>query len=58
MRIYLPQTTFPVPLIYVGDRKISLLPNGALSDISPTILALMDLPQPTEMTGQSLVKTH
>jgi len=29
-----------------------------LSDISPTILTLMDLPQPIEMTGQSLVKTH
>ena len=51
-------TIFPVPLIYVGDRKISLLPSGALSDISPTILTLMDLPQPIEMTGQSLVKTH
>ena len=57
-QVHTQHTIFPVPLIYVGDRKISLLPSGALSDISPTILALMDLPQPAEMTGQSLVKTH
>ena len=51
-------TTLPVPLIYVGKRKIDLLQNGALSDIAPTILTLMDLPQPKEMTGQSLVINH
>jgi 2,3-bisphosphoglycerate-independent phosphoglycerate mutase len=46
-------TVGPVPLVYVG-RKAHLR-QGALSDLAPTILGLMDLPQPTEMTGHSLV---
>ncbi len=48
-------TTLPVPLIYVGDRTISLSDNGSLADVAPTMLALMDLPQPAEMTGRNLV---
>jgi 2,3-bisphosphoglycerate-independent phosphoglycerate mutase len=48
-------TTNPVPLIYVG-RSANLLENGALSDLSPTLLAMMDLPQPEEMTGRSLIE--
>jgi 2,3-bisphosphoglycerate-independent phosphoglycerate mutase len=48
-------TTNPVPLIYVG-RNLRLVKNGgALSDIAPTMLDLMDLPQPPEMTGHSLI---
>ena len=48
-------TTLPVPLVYVGKRSLSLDSNGSLADIAPTMLALMDLPQPAEMTGRSLV---
>lgn len=48
-------TTNPVPLIYIG-RDAELLPNGALSDISPTLLAMMGLEQPIEMTGRSLIQ--
>ena len=45
-----------VPLVYIGSRDISLVQEGGvLSDVSPTLLTLMDLPQPTEMTGRSLV---
>ena len=44
-------TTLPVPLVYVGKRSLSLDNNGSLADIAPTMLALMDLPQPVEMTG-------
>jgi 2,3-bisphosphoglycerate-independent phosphoglycerate mutase len=47
-------TTNPVPLIYMG-RPGRLAETGALCDIAPTILRLLDLPQPQEMTGQSLV---
>ena len=43
-----------VPLIYVG-RGAALTNTGALSDIAPTLLAMMGLPQPIEMTGKSLV---
>ena len=46
-------TVGPVPLVYVG-RKATLAP-GALRDLAPTVLALMALPQPAEMTGRSLV---
>jgi len=47
-------TTNLVPLIYVG-REFKLLNQGALSDIAPTMLDLMGLDQPSEMTGRSLV---
>ncbi len=48
-------TTNPVPLLYVG-RAFKLNQNGgALSDVIPTMLELMNLPQPTEMTGHSLI---
>ena len=43
-----------VPFVYVG-RPASVAAGGALQDIAPTMLALMGLPQPPEMTGKSLV---
>ncbi len=49
-------TTLPVPLVYVGDRKLSLEDGGSLADIAPTMLALLDMPQPAEMTGRNLAK--
>jgi 2,3-bisphosphoglycerate-independent phosphoglycerate mutase len=48
-------TLNPVPLIYVG-RPAHILDNGSLSDIAPTMLALLGLSQPTEMNGHSLVE--
>jgi 2,3-bisphosphoglycerate-independent phosphoglycerate mutase len=47
-------TVGPVPLVYVGRK--ATLHHGALRDLAPTVLALMDLPQPAEMTGHSLVE--
>lgn len=44
-----------VPLIYVG-RPAQINSNGALCDVAPTLLKLMNLPQPSEMTGTSLVE--
>jgi 2,3-bisphosphoglycerate-independent phosphoglycerate mutase len=49
-------TTNPVPLIYVGRRPATLAENGALCDIAPTLLQLMALPQPPEMTGRALLQ--
>jgi 2,3-bisphosphoglycerate-independent phosphoglycerate mutase len=43
-----------VPLLYVG-RKASVAHGGALQDVAPTLLAMMGLPQPAEMSGKSLV---
>jgi 2,3-bisphosphoglycerate-independent phosphoglycerate mutase len=49
-------TTWPVALIYDGPRKDRVkLSDGALCDLAPTLLALMGLEQPQEMTGHSLV---
>ncbi len=47
-------TTNLVPFIYVG-RKAIMAKTGALSDIAPTLLTMMGLVQPTEMTGKSLL---
>ena len=43
-----------VPLLYVG-RKASISSGGALRDVAPTLLHMMGLPQPAEMTGKPLI---
>jgi 2,3-bisphosphoglycerate-independent phosphoglycerate mutase len=48
-------TTNPVPVILVGGPSGASLRHGRLSDIAPTLLQLMGLPQPPEMTGQTLI---
>ncbi|WP_337842939.1 2,3-bisphosphoglycerate-independent phosphoglycerate mutase [Rheinheimera sp.] len=50
-------TSDPVPLIYVG-RPAEVIQGGILSDIAPTMLHLMGMPVPAEMTGKVLMKTH
>jgi len=49
-------TTNPVPLVLSGARNRALLAQGRLADIAPTLLELMDLPKPPEMTGVSLLR--
>lgn len=49
-------TDFPVPFIYVGRSAEISKENGKLSDIAPTMLALLGLPIPSDMTGKSLVE--
>ena len=50
-------TTNPVPLVYVDDnnRGVELRANGRLADLAPTLLDIMGIPQPAEMTGRSLI---
>jgi 2,3-bisphosphoglycerate-independent phosphoglycerate mutase len=48
-------TTNPVPLMLVGGQAAALA-DGRLADIAPTLLALLGLPQPPEMTGRSLLR--
>lgn len=59
-------TTNPVPFILVEGEglkipghgaEVTLRSNGRLSDIAPTILEILKLPQPSEMTGQSLIES-
>lgn len=48
-------TTNPVPLVLVGAGKAALA-DGRLADLAPTLLELMELPQPKDMTGVSLLR--
>ncbi len=48
-------TTFPVPVMVIGSEAKGLA-NGRLADIAPTLLALLAVPQPAEMTGSSLLR--
>ncbi|WP_295908977.1 2,3-bisphosphoglycerate-independent phosphoglycerate mutase [uncultured Alistipes sp.] len=45
----------PVPIVVVSDR-VKAVHNGILADVAPTVLKLMGLPQPEEMTGKALVE--
>ena len=61
-----PHTTNPVPLILIEGEKakipghgteVALRSDGRLADIAPTILEILQLPQPIEMTGHSLLES-
>lgn len=53
---YTAHTTNPVPFILVNaDPKYTLRENGVLADIVPTLIELMGMEQPKEMTGKSLL---
>ena len=47
-------TTNPVPFVYIG-RKAQVAATGSLEDVAPTMLYLMGLRIPSEMSGRSLV---
>jgi 2,3-bisphosphoglycerate-independent phosphoglycerate mutase len=48
-------TTNPVPLTIIGAGNVKLREGGKLCDIAPTILKLLGITQPKEMTGESLI---
>jgi 2,3-bisphosphoglycerate-independent phosphoglycerate mutase len=48
-------TTNPVPLFIIDNEWRGTIEKGKLGDIAPTILKMMDLPVPTEMTGNNLI---
>ncbi|MHB1950744.1 MAG: 2,3-bisphosphoglycerate-independent phosphoglycerate mutase [Acidiferrobacteraceae bacterium] len=50
-------TVNPVPLVYVG-RSAGIASGGSLQDVAPTLLKLIGLPVPSEMTGQPLLTPH
>ena len=51
-------TTNPVPVVLVSEKykKASLRKDGILADLAPTLLTVMGVPVPKEMTGKSLIK--
>lgn len=56
-RPFTAHTTNPVPFI-VTTENVVLRESGILADVAPTILDLMGLPQPAEMTGQSMIASR
>ena len=46
----------PVPFVYVTANKSAKVKDGVLADVAPSILKIMGLPQPVEMTGNNLIE--
>ncbi len=46
----------PVPFVYVTENKHATVENGILADVAPSLLHIMGLPVPAEMTGKDLIK--
>lgn len=53
---YTAHTTFPVPVIVTGVKGEYSVENGGLADLAPTMLDLLGVAKPAEMTGKSLIK--
>ena len=49
-------TSNQVKCILLGDGNVTLRDDGRLADVAPTLLELMGLPKPVEMTGETLIK--
>ena len=48
-------STNPVPFIYVAENRKAKVQDGVLADVAPSLLHIMDLEQPAEMTGHCLI---
>lgn len=46
----------PVPFIYIGEHKDAKLKDGRLADVAPSLLHLMGMGQPSDMTGDNLIE--
>jgi len=44
-----------VPFVYITERRVELRPGGCLADVAPTMLDILGIPKPKEMTGKSLI---
>jgi 2,3-bisphosphoglycerate-independent phosphoglycerate mutase len=51
-------TVGPVSLFVIGSGYYDMFSRGKLADVAPTVLSLMELPQPAEMTGRNLIEGH
>lgn len=52
---FTPHSTYPVPFIVVKEGDFKLLEGGILADVAPTLLDMMNIAKPEEMTGHSLI---
>jgi 2,3-bisphosphoglycerate-independent phosphoglycerate mutase len=48
-------TTNPVPLMIIGAGNLKLRSDGTLADLAPTMLEFLEIKQPAEMTGKSMI---
>lgn len=55
---YTAHTTNPVPLFIINAGNIELKKTGALCDIAPTVLDILGIEKPNEMTGETLIKSR
>lgn len=56
-KVQTSHTTNEVPFLVInGDQKVELRDGGALCDVAPTVLQLLNIKKPEEMTGKSLIK--
>lgn len=46
----------PVPCVYVTENKDARISDGILADVAPSVLHIMGMDQPSEMTGKNLIK--
>lgn len=53
-QVFTAHTTNPVPFILIDDSQCRLRPGGSLQDVAPTILGILGIPKPDEMTGSDL----
>jgi 2,3-bisphosphoglycerate-independent phosphoglycerate mutase len=53
-QLHTAHTNNPVPIIYIGDKN-KKIENGTLSDIAPTVLGLLQINKPKDMTGDNLL---
>lgn len=49
-------TTSPVSLLVIAERYLAPRPRGILADVAPTVLALLDIEQPEEMSGRNILE--
>jgi 2,3-bisphosphoglycerate-independent phosphoglycerate mutase len=52
---YTAHTTFPVPVLVAGLKQTAKIKDGVLADLAPTLLDLLHIDKPVEMTGSSLL---
>jgi len=48
-------TVYPVPFLVLGEKQVQLGIGRGLCDVAPTVLDMLDVPQPPEMTGRSII---
>jgi 2,3-bisphosphoglycerate-independent phosphoglycerate mutase len=53
--VFTAHTLFPVPIILFGNDAVKIQDGGALCDVAPTVLNLLEIEQPQEMSGRSLL---